>query len=398
MAIAPVDMDSLKAEDIVIKSTPQQRSAPVEKETPKETPKEVPKETPKETPKADAPKPNDKKDSLPPIPGEEKETPSKETPKDEALKAEESDFDWEAFSENVGIELDSDDAVIDSLKELAEYKSLSPALQKAIEIERNKGDVAAYFKAIATDPKTLSERDALWEQYVADNPKRVSGNMKFARLDFERKIEKEYSLLNEYEKLPADEQEEFLSEHKAELEYLKEKRAFDAEAARASLQELRDKTKFYDTKEPDESKIKQIMETHEKGYKKALSEFDVVTLDIGKDFQFNVGLSDANKKQATEWMRSPDKFLNELGFSDGKVDYDTLAGWVALIADIKYGNFGERLRQALVDNKDINTLEKTLDAPGIGKTPGEKSPILEGDEWDQVGAAFEKKRLESKKR
>jgi hypothetical protein len=95
-------------------------------------------------------------------------------------------------------------------------------------------------------------------------------------------------------------------------------------------------------------------------------------------------------------MKNPEKLLNELGFTDGKIDYDTLAGWAALIADIKYGNFGERLRQAVVDNKDIATLDKTLDAPGVVKTGGEK-PILQGDEWDQLGAAFEKKRLETKK-
>jgi hypothetical protein len=88
--------------------------------------------------------------------------------------------------------------------------------------------------------------------------------------------------------------------------------------------------------------------------------------------------------------------LNELGFSDGKVDYNTLAGWVTLIADIKHGNFGERLRQALLDNKDIGTLESTLDAPGI-KGASEK-PKIDGDDWSKIGEAFEKKRLESKKR
>lgn len=389
----PVDIDSLKVEDIVIKSTPQDRTAPVEKEVPKEAPKEEPKDEIK-------PEGDGKKDEVPQVPGEEKkpDVPVSEKEKEE-VPAQESEFDWDAFSESVGLELDSDDAVVASLKELAEYKSLSPALQKAIEIERNNGDVAGYFKALANDPKTLSERDALWEQYVAENPKRVADNPKFARLDFERKIEREYSLLNEYEKLSASEQEEFLEEHKAEIEYLQEKRKFDAEAARASLQEKREQLKFYEPKsnQPSEESVKEIMARHEAGYKKALSEFDVVTLDMGNDFKFNVGVTESNKKQVNEWMRNPDKFLNELGFSEGKIDYDTLAGWVALISDIKYGTFGERVRQAILDSKDIKTLETTLDAPGIGKTPG-VNPDLSGDEWDQVANAFEKKRLESKKR
>jgi hypothetical protein len=233
---------------------------------------------------------------------------------------------------------------------------------------------------------------------VTENPKRVAGNPKFARLDFDRKLDKEYDLLAQYEKLKGSDQEEFLKEHKADLDYLTEKRKFEADAARATLQETRDKATFKNaTPEMDDKRAKEIIKAHETGYKKAVAEFDVVTLNMGKDFDFNVGLTDSNKKKAMEWMKNPEAFLGELGFSAGKIDYDTLAGWAALIADIKYGTFGERLRQALVDNKDIKTLEATLDAPGIVKTGGEK-PILQGDEWDQIGDAFEKKRIESKKK
>lgn len=404
MAVAPVDMESLKVDDVVIKSTPQRNVAPpvpAITDPPKEEPK-------KEEPKKEEAKPKaeSEKKEVPPVPAKEvpeKDKPAKEEPpKVEEVEdeVEETEFDWEAFSQEVGVQVDSNDAIVESLKELASFKSLSPALQKAIEIERNKGDVAAYFKAIGNDPKDLSDRDALWEQYVADNPKRVAANPKFARLDFDRKLDKEYSLLTEYEKLSADEQEEFLIEHKAEIDYLKEKRKFDAETARATLQEKRDQATFASREpaKPDEKKIKEIMAAHERGYKKALEEFDVVSLGMGKDFEFNIGITDSNKKVVNDWMKNPDKFLNELGFSDGKVDYDVLAGWATMIADIKYGNFGERLRQALIDNKDIATLETTLDAPGVIKTGANPGQIPAGDDWDAVGEAFAKKRLESRKR
>jgi hypothetical protein len=256
-----------------------------------------------------------------------------------------------------------------------------------------------YFKSIANDPKDLSDRDALWEQYVTENPKRVAGNPKFARLDFDRKLDKEYELIIQYEKLPASEQEEFLAKHKADLDYLKEKRKFDADTARATLQEKREKTTFLPPKNPQmtDEKAAEVIKAHESSYKKALAEFDVVSLRVGKDFEFNVGLTETNKKIASDWMRNPETLLSELGFNKDSINYDTLAGWAALIADIKYGTFGERFRQALLDNKDIKTLESTLDAPGITKTGGEK-PILQGDEWDQIGDAFEKKRLEAKKK
>lgn len=387
----PVDVGSLKPEDVVVTSTPQQRrEEKPEPPAPPETPK--PDETiPPVTPPED-PKPKDEENPDPNAPEEGDEESGEEI---------EDEFDWEALSNEVGIELDSDDAVVESLRELATYKSLSPALQKAIEIERNKGDVAAYFKSIANDPKDLSDRDALWEQYVAENPKRVAGNPKFARLDFDRKVDKEYALLTEYEKLSASDREDFLEEHKDEIDYLTEKRKFDAEAARASLQEKRAGATFNTPDKPDpkavEERMAEVMRNHESGYKKALSEFDVVALNVGNDFEFNVGLTESNKKVATEWMKNPESFLKELGFTKESIDYDTLAGWAALIADIKYGTFGERLRQALIDNKDIKTLENTLDAPGIVKTGGEK-PILQGDEWDQLGDAFEKKRMESKKK
>jgi len=392
MAINPIDIESLKPEDVVITSTPQQRKEdkPAEEKPAEEKPKD-------EKPKEEKPEGDGKEVQVPAKPGEA-EVPAEE--REEGKEGEpEAEFDWEAFSENVGIELDSDDAVIESLKELAEYKNLSPALQKAIEIEKAQGDVALYFKTIANDPKDLSDRDALWEQYVTENPKRVAGNPKFARLDFDRKLDKEYELLTKYEKLSASEQEEFLAEHKADIDYLKEKRKFDADTARATLQETRDGMTFAPVKtgQVDEKQAQEMFKAHESGYKKAISEFDVVALKVGKDFEFNVGLTDSNKKIATEWMKQPEKLLNELGFSKGKIDYDTLAGWAALIADIKYGTFGERFRQALLDNKDISTLEKTLDAPGIVKT-GDAKPILQGDDWDAIGDAFEKKRLESRKK
>jgi len=387
------ELDSLKPEDVVVTSTPQQRKnedkAPVEEPAPVEE-EEKPAEEPAEEGEEQEEEGEESEEE-----GEEQEEEGEEEPEDEY-----QEIDYAALSEEVGLELESEEDVLDALEELAEYKSLSPALQKAIEIERNKGDVAAYFKAIANDPKELSDRDALWEQYVAENPKRVAGNPKFARLDFDRKLDKEYSLLNEYEKLSASDQEDFLEEHKDEIEYLKEKRKFDAEGARASLQEAREKANFYPVEQKDtmtEEKMQEIIRNHEAGYKKALAEFDVVSLDLGDDLEFNVSLSESNKKVAQDWMRDPDKFLQELGFTKDKIDYHTLAGWATLIADIKYGTFGERFRQALIDSKDIQTLEQTLDAPGVTKTGGDK-PIIAGDEWDQVGAAFEKKRMESKKR
>ena len=389
----PEDIDGLKPEDIVVVSTPQQRKeeakAP-EPEVKEEVKEEEVKEGEEETQEGEEETQE----------GEE-ETQEGEEEAEEGEEGEPLDeFDWEDFSEEVGLEVTSDHDVVDYLKELAEYKKLSPALQKAIEIERDNGDVALYFKSIANDPKNLSDRDALWEQYVAENPKRVSGNPKFARLDFDRKQDKEYALLIEYEGLSASEQKEFLEEHKADLEYLTEKRKFEAEAARATLQEAREKMTFQtvpEKSEVDEERQREMFQRHEVEYKRALADFDVVSLSLGKDFEFNVGLSEANKKKATEWMKTPELFLNELGFTPGKIDYDVLAGWTALLADIKYGTFGERVRQAILDNKDIKTLEGTLDAPGIVKTGGEKSPI-QGDEWAAVADAFEKKRLESKKR
>lgn len=311
----------------------------------------------------------------------------------------EEEVDWAALSEEVGIEIESNDDVVDALKELAEYKSLSPALQKAIEIEQNKGDVAAYFRMLAVDPEKLSDRDVLWEQYVAENPKRASDNPKFARQDFDRRQAKEYALLTEYENLSASEQEDFLAEHKAEIDYLKEKRKFDAEAARTALRETREKAQFYGPEKPaaqTDADIQAIVRAHEAGYKQAIKDFDVVSIDIGDDYEFNVSLSETNKEVALDWMRNPEKLLNELGFSKNKIDYDTLAGWATLIADIKYGTFGERFRQALIDNKDINTLERTLDAPGIKNGSGKAS--IQADEWEAVGAAFEKKRMETKKK
>jgi hypothetical protein len=386
----PVNIDDLKVEDVVVTSTPQQRDTPAKEEVKPEP--EAKKEEVKVAPSKE-----------PELVKKEDEKPEPETEEEEEKEKEEEaprpEMDWDAFSEDVGIEITSDEDIVASLKELATYKTLSPALQKAIDIERNNGDVEAYFKSITLNPEKLSDRDALWEQYVAENPKRVADNPKFATLDFNRKIEREYSLLNQYEALPASEQEEFLLEHKAEIDYLKEKRKFEADGARASLQEQRDKATFKDRpdiKQKTEEQLAKIMEGHQIGYKKALSEFDTVALNLGEGFEFNVGLTASNKKVAEEWMKHPEKFLNELGFVEGKIDYDTMIGWAALIADVKYGNFGTRLRQALVDNKDIKTLESTLDAPGIVKTGAEKN-ILQTDEWEQVGNKFEEMRKARKR-
>ena len=393
----PENIDSLKPEDVVVTSTPQQRKTE-EAESPKEEPpKEEPEEEEEESGEEGEESGEEGEES-----GEEGEESGEE--EEEGEEGEIEEIDYEALSEEVGIELDSEEAVLEALEELAEYRALSPALQKAIEIERNKGDVAAYFKAIANDPKDLSDRDVLWEQYAADNPKRIAANPKFARLDFDRKLDKEYALLIEYEKLSASDKDDFLEEHKDELEYLTEKRKFDAETARTALREIRDSATFKPVETSKDGiplitkeQAAQLATEHEAGYKKALKEFDVVSVDVGNDFEFNVSLSESNKEVATSWMKDPSKLLQELGFHDKGIDYDTLAGWATLIADIKYGTFGDRLRQAILDSKDIQTLENTLDAPSMVKSSAGK-PALQGDEWDQVGEAFERKRIESRKK
>ena len=392
-----LDIDKITVDDIKIPGAPEPPK-PAEEPKGEQKKDDEPKsgDEKKEEPKAgdekkgDEPKPGDEKKEEPKAGDEKKSDEPKEDDEEEA------EIDFGNLSEITGLEIESTETLVSSLKELKELRSLSPALKKAIEIEKNKGDVAAYFKNVFDDPDKLSEGEALWRMYENANPKLVAGDREFARLDFERTMKKEYSLLVTYNSLPADQKDEFLKEHKDDIEYEKKKYEVSVRNARASLKESQKEATFYEPgTQITEKELEETLKKHEQESSRALSEFDAVSIGIDDESEFKIGISDANKQLVTQWIKKPEVFMNKIGIGNDGIDYNTLLGYMTLIADIEIGSFGKKFKENILSSKDLKTLEEDLNGAKPIKRADEQPPSE--DEWDQVGNKMAEKREAKRK-
>jgi hypothetical protein len=297
------------------------------------------------------------------------------------------------FSQESGIAIESEEDVVSALKELAVMrggKKVSPALQKAIEIEEKGGNLSAYFRQLATNPDTLEPREALWSVFASTKGDLVEKNPRLAKMDFEREFNSKFSKLIEFSRLKDEtEKDDFFKENKEQIEYEKERYDYEVAAAREAIRKQQESASFFEQgSQMSEEELAQLERTHQTSVTSILNEFESVAVPIGNE-EFSLGISEKSRPMVEKFMRSPDLFLKEIGFADGAIDYDKLAGAVTLFASLTSGELGERLQKYVIDSKDISTLEGGINAPGIKRSNG-SAPS--GDIWDQVAQAAVKAR------
>jgi len=305
---------------------------------------------------------------------------------------------FNTISQETGVEVSSDEDILKALVELdgyrkGNYPGVSPALKKAIEIERNGGDLAAYFRSQSLNPEQLDDREMLRLEFL-DKDSVSKRNPKLASMNFEREYKNRYGVYFQYQSLKDEaEKAEFYEKNSGEIEYQKERYADDVAQARKSMQDLKENFPITRPGGLTEQQERELAIKHENDQSQAIKGFKPVELSLGDDEKFAIGLDSTTRPIVTRWVRDPRAFLKDIGF-DGEsnsIDYDRLMRVATVIANVSVPGFGERLKKAVLDGKNIKTIENELTgARRIDRSGG--NPPDSKDIWDKVGEAFEKKR------
>jgi thiamine pyrophosphokinase len=378
----PVDMDTLTVDDVNLNPTKEAPAAVVVKEEDKPVTVEN-----KDTPVVDD-KPNGGA------------TPA-EQPIQQDVWTEQDDIDaFNTLSEETGIKIGGNTDIRDSLIELNKYRGgdipgISPALKKAIEIEKQGGNLSAYFRTLTVEEDKWDDKEVLKHVYLDKSPV-AKNNPRLAGMDFEREFRVRYDKFLTYQGMKDEaEKKEFYEQNSEDIEYQKERYSFDTSQARSEIKSMKDNFPVTVEQGLTQQQVDEILQDHERKVGAAIGSFETLDIPIeGENGQpaevFKIGLNATTKPVVEQWMRNPDQFLQAIGISGGVIDHKTLLNVASLVAAVSEPGFGARFKKQILDNKNIKTVETELaGARTVDRTlTGDGNKTLE----QQIADKFEAKR------
>lgn len=334
--------------------------------------------------------------------GEEDTTSEQQVSETEDYNEEEA---YAALSEETGVQVSSDEDVVNALTELASLRAngdestLSPAIQAAIKVEQDGGNLSEHFARVGMDFDKMDDKEVLRQRFYKDEAKLYGSNPKLAQAKFERDFTKKYGQWVSYQALTdAEDQTDFLTENgltAEDIDYEKMMFTNDAEVAKGEMNtwkdevkpEAKDNTKAHEFTDEEAAEFAAEFATK---VEKSLEKFEAVGIQMGEGVDdYVLGLNDTTKPQVEAWAKNPSTFLQDIGFDGKEIDIDKLLPIMTLISEASNGNLGGRIAKYAVDSEDIETIKKTQDKPS-GKTGVDASQNRQGgDDWDKIGEAAE---------
>lgn len=322
---------------------------------------------------------------------------------DEGSSNEEYDQAFTELSEETGIEVRSSDEVVQALQELAGYRkgegvqsNLSPAIMAAIGVEKAGGDLSEHFRRVGMDFEKMDGAEVLRQKFFKDNASLHKQNPKLAQMKFERQSKDNYGMFHHYQSLKTeDEKEQYAEEVGMEnIEYEKLSYENDVAQGKTDLQAWqKESAPKQETPPGSASNVSQEkIDAYQANAKEALKNFEAVTIPIGENVEdYALGLNESTTPIVTDWVENPYNFLQAIGFEGDSIDTERLLPIMTLIAEAAEGSLGSRLKEYIVSNKNIETIEKKVDNANNFEKQA-PPPEKEGDVWSQIAEGAEEAR------
>lgn len=249
---------------------------------------------------------------------------------------------------------------------------LSPLAQKVIEAEKSGIDAGQVLKVLSLNVESLDAKERLRQKFLLDNPKLSKENPKLADMQFEKRFNSDYGILNK--KFDNEEDRvDFEKENSEELEYAKQSLAYTAEQAASDLKAWQEQA--LKPKEPVQEQPYMLNGLAPEVYSQQVSDFvnqyNDVAVEIEEGLELTIGLPPEEKAKFVEALSNPFMLFSEMGFDleTGQVDLERMYGFMAnqfIATNPKL--IGERYLEAqnkkLVTTKLENPANRTMPTGG----------------------------------
>lgn len=314
---------------------------------------------------------------------------------------------FNALSEETGVDIASDDELVDALTELAAYRAgektndqpLSAAMQEALKVEQAGGDLAGHFQRTAMDFDNMDGKEVLRQEFYKDDADLYKTDPALAKMKFERSLSQRYKLVESYDALTdEDDKSDFVEEHGMEnIEYERLMLKHDVKTARDKMNAWKSEAapvvKEQVAKgEMTTEETAEYVEKYNNQVQTSLADFEAVSIPMGEGIEdFNLGLNETTKPIVEGWVQNPSTFLEAIGFKGSDIDTNSLLPIMTLLAEVTSGTLGSRITKYALDGKNIETFKENSGKPtnnGVAVDQNRGG----GDEWDQIGEAAEQAR------
>lgn len=302
---------------------------------------------------------------------------------------------WKSLAERAGIDVESEDEIIEYLQNFGSIKESLPQLQEkakyyesldplALDIDKAKKagiDENLYLAARSLDIDGLEEDDAIWMQFKLQNAQLLKDDPKFAKMKFDREQQQKYGLLSK--KLDEVEAEE----SKEEIEFQKRSKQTDAISAKRFLQEWKEKnvTIPESQKTPSPEELDQVRNDYFKRADEFIEATDTLDIFLDEDTVFKYGLDDI-KEDVRQDLKNPIETMKRYGvdLENATIDADKLGELLITVKAIE--GLAKPLSDFILEkrNKDLVTSKTKPEPP----QPQAGGALPEKTENQLVGEAF----------
>jgi hypothetical protein len=304
---------------------------------------------------------------------------------------------YSSLTEAVGYEINSDEdiiAIAQRLNELEEnpYQNLPKEAQMVADIINNGGDYRNSLRLLSMDTESLDDREILRESYLLDS--KVSSNRELAELQFEKKFDDKYGILDELNKISdPDERAEFEEENSREIKLAQLSFEQEVKDAKERIGSYVDENT---TKSPSESlsqeEREEIIQHHTNMVQQTVGEDNGITFNFGEngEHEFNIQLREDQQEGLQDFLTNPAEFFREeLGFDVEKgmyTSYEQMSALYTLITNLD--SIPDMLGQFYMEKSDKRSVEEIVQNTERPRTTNSR-PQREGQGIDlDIGPDF----------
>lgn len=325
----------------------------------------------------------DKEEEVPEEKEEEKEGDSPEGKgqaegEEESEKAtdpkpeEEEQSDEEVFtdlSQKSGVDVNSYDDVVNSLKELKKlkedpYNGVSSLLKEAIKAEQQGIDPGRFIQLSKTDFDKMDAKEVLREQFMTKHAAMFQRNRSFAEKKFEVEFNAKYGAVNKKED-PDTMDENEIQQLREEKQFAKDSLDYDASVAKDELNALKQKALTPESnKEEDEKpqlsqeEIDKLREKDQKENQSIVDDIENIEIPFGKE-KVNIQISNKEKEVIREALNTPLEALKEFFGIDTvgeKFNKEVFAN--AMAWHLAYGKAADIIGKLAVEKENKKIIDK----------------------------------------
>lgn len=314
---------------------------------------------------------------------------SEEEGSEEESGEERPSVDWSSINKNTGLQIESENDLIQllndykQLKEKDPYEGLSPEAVSIDKAVKNGMSMQSYLTAMSLDVEKMPEKERLRQKFMMDNSELFQEDPEFADMSFEQEYEQKYGFLTEEmpEEFdsPADE-----ARYKKSKEFKEKAYKFEVAKATKELNKWKEENTTIQERKQDPQELEKVKQQYLNQVESVANDFKGLEVKLSEKENFQYSYTPEQVASVKKILENPVDALSHLGvdIASGNLNPGKLFDLLMKVSVVE--DLGKKVAEYAVESRkaeDLKAKEKNVRKPdklGTGSHKSELEEVAEG--------------------